>query len=161
VIGKNFTDHHTSPSAVGLFDDQKFNRFISTGMLGSVFTDFEADNFDHSDVDFIHGGQIEARELGNLPIGTNIVPEGTPSWGKEFKKQSLHYQNRFLNLNTQRANMPHKENYLDLDPNYTDEAGDPLLLITNNYTENEHKMDKFILEKCAEVLTEMGADKIL
>lgn len=159
VIGKNFTDHHTSPGIKGLFKDRKFNRFISTGMLGSVITDFAADNFDHTDVDFIHGGHVEARESGNMPIETNITPEGTPSWGKEFKKESLYYHNRHVSFFLQRASMPHKENYLDLDPTYKDDYGDPLLRITNDFTENEQKMDEFLLEKGDEIMKEMGASE--
>ena len=59
IIGKNYTDHHTITGAIGYFEDKKFNSFIGTGSLGSAFNDFNADNFDHANLDFIHGGQIE------------------------------------------------------------------------------------------------------
>lgn len=43
--------------------------------------------------------------------------------------------------------MPHKNNYIDLDSTYKDEAGDQLLRITYELTENESKIDDFLLEK--------------
>ena len=55
-----------------------------------------ADNFDHTDLDFIHGGAIIINQSGKRPIENNQVPPGTPSWGKEFKKQSLKYYNRHI-----------------------------------------------------------------
>ncbi|QQK77280.1 GMC family oxidoreductase [Salicibibacter cibarius] len=158
IIGKNFTDHHTSGQAIGFFEDRKFNRYISTGALGMTYEDFNADNFDHSDVDFIHGGHIEMRENGENPIQNNHVPNGTPLWGKEFKEKSLYYFYRSFALNIQMATMPFEDHYLDLDPNYKDEKGDPLLRLTWDYKDNELNMSKFLVEKSAETLREMGAD---
>ena len=91
IIGKNYTDHHTITGAIAYFEEKKFNSFIGTGSLGSAYNDFNADNFDHSNLDFIHGGQIEMHLMGNEPITNNPAPFGTPTWGKEFKKNSLHY----------------------------------------------------------------------
>jgi len=158
VIGKNYTDHHTYSGAMGYFNDKKFNNYIGTGILGSSLSDFSEDNFDHTDLDFLHGGQVELRHLGDLPITTNNIPLGTPAWGKEFKKQSLFYANRSLLVMSQRAIMPWKQNYLDLDPTYKDVYGDPLLRITYDYTDQDRNLNTFITHKCGEVLEAMGAD---
>lgn len=159
IIGKNFTDHGVSnPIPMAGFFDKKFNLYANTGAHGMTIEDFDADNFDHSDKDFIHGGHIELRHLGHLPIGDNPIPTGTPAWGKEFKEKSLYYYNRTLNLVSQQATLPWKHNYLDLDPTYTDENGDPLLRISFDYSDNDRKISEFLAEKAREVLEEMGAD---
>ncbi|WP_067727728.1 GMC family oxidoreductase [Oceanobacillus damuensis] len=159
IIGKNYVDHHTIMGATGFFDE-KFNLYAGTGALGSAFTDYCADNFDHSDVDFIHGGQIEIHIMGNEPIANNPVPAGTPAFGKEFKEKSLHYSNRTLSVVSQRAFMPWKNHYLDLDPAYTDDNGDPLIRVTFDYTDQDCNLNEFLADKCAGVLKEMGAEII-
>lgn len=161
VIGRNYTDHNFYTVTYGLFDDKKFNNYVSTGAYGSVITDFTGLLFDHSNLNFIHGGQIELRITGNSPISTNITPPGTPQWGREFKKQSLFYHNRFVQLFSQRAIMPYKHYYLDLDPNYKDENGDPLIRITWDFSDNDRGIHEFLLEKHAEILKEMGATYII
>src|SRR5699024_1756749 len=159
IIGKNFTNHDVScPITVTGFFDQKFNMYANTGAHGITIEDFNADNFDHSDVDFIHGGHIETRIMGQLPIGTNPVPKETPAWGKEFKEKSLYYYNRALNLVIQQAVTPWKNHYLDLDPTYKDENGDPLLRVTYDYDDNGRKMSKFLAEKSEEIAHEMGEE---
>ncbi|SOC44446.1 GMC family oxidoreductase [Ureibacillus acetophenoni] len=160
VVGKNFTDHHISGGAGGFFKNKKFNNYVSTGCLGETITDFTGDIFDHSNLDFLHGGQIEMRMsiFGNSPIITNNVPSGTPSWGKEFKKESLYYHNRYLAATIQKATLPYKEYYLDLDPVYKDDLGNPLLRVTWNVSENDKNLLKFVQGKAKEILEEMGAD---
>jgi len=161
VIGKNFTDHHNAVSATGLFDDKKFNNYAATGAYGMTFTDFTGDLIDHSNLDFLHGGEIEARFSGNSPIGTNLTPPGSPKWGREFKKLSLFYHNRAISLFSQFATLPYKHHYLDLDPNYKDINGDPLIRITWDYSDNDRGIHKFIQEKEVELLKAMGATHII
>lgn len=167
IIGKNFTDHHYFNSPTGFFENQKFNLYVGTGQLGTAITDFSGDNFDHSNVNFIHGGQIEYRQFGNLPMADgkypfadNKVPSGTPTWGREFKKNSLHYTHRTLSFQTQQAIMPNKFNYMDLDPTYKDEYGDPLIRLTFDVHDNEKNINAFLMPKGVEILKEMGADII-
>ena len=161
VIGKNFTDHHFRPITYGLFDDKKFNTYASTGAYGMVITDFTGEILDHSNLNFIHGGDIELRIYGNPPIAQNVTPPGTPSWGREFKKQSLFYHSRFVTLQSQKATMPYKQYYIDLDPNYKDEDGDPIIRITWDFSDNDREIHKFLIEKQAEILKEMGATHII
>lgn len=161
VIGKNFTDHHGVTITFGLFDDKKFNNYVSTGAWGMAMTDFTGDLFDHKNLNFLHGGQIECRITGNNPIANNMTPPGTPMWGKEFKKQSLFYHNRYIMLFSQKATLPYKDHYLDLDPNYKDENGDPLIRMTWDYSGNDREIHNFVQEKHQEILKGMGATHIL
>lgn len=159
IIGKNFTEHTPSAHTVitGFFD-QKFNLYASSGALGMTFEDYNADNFDHSDLNFIHGGNIEVYQGDYGPIANNPVPEGTPAWGEEFKKNSIYYYFRTTSLLVQFAIPPFKGHYVDLDPTYTDDNGDPLLRVTFDYSDNDRNLSKFLADKAEGVLKEMGAD---
>ncbi|MFC4024313.1 GMC family oxidoreductase [Oceanobacillus longus] len=160
VIGKNFTDHHNYYGGRGFFNEKKFNLYVGSGAQGVTFSDFTADHFDHNNFDFIHGGQVEYRQGGSPPIVTNPVPKGTPNWGEEFKEKSLYYYNRTLSFMTQKAVMPWKEHYVDLDPNYVDTSGDPLVRVTWDYTDQDRNLHELLKQKGEEVFTEMGADII-
>lgn len=162
TIGRNFNGQFniTFLGARGYFEKKKFNLYMGAGALGGTMSDFAGDNFDHSDLDFINGGGIEMRQYGDGAISTNHVPRGTPKWGPEFKKNSIHYANRSLVAWYTPAVMSWWHNYVDLDPTYKDEYGDPLLRITNRYTDQDRNIAKFGIEKCSEIMKEMGADII-
>jgi gluconate 2-dehydrogenase alpha chain len=52
--------------------------------------------------------------------------------------------------------MSHRGNYLDLDPTYRDAYGRPLMRMTFNFTDNEHKMSDFLTEKAAGIAKAMN-----
>src|SRR5699024_4466862 len=56
------------------------------------------------------------------------------------------------------AAMPHRNNYLSLDPDYKDAYGSPLLRLTYDFTELDKNLYRFMSERAAEILKEMGAD---
>src|SRR5690625_6421593 len=122
VIGRNFHGQFNMSflGARVFFDKKQFYLYLGAGALGGTMGDFAADNFDHSDLGFINGGAIELRQYGDGAIASNRVPKGTARWGKEFKKNSIFYANRVLNIWYTSAVMPWWHNYLDLDPTYTD-----------------------------------------
>lgn len=132
---------------------------MGAGALGAVVNDYAADNFDHTDLDFLGGGAIELRQYGFGAISSsNNVPEDTPNWGADYKKESLHYAFRTLRLWYTSIALPYWHNYLDLDPTYEDEYGDPLLRVTYKFTNQEKNIGKFGIDRCHEILEEMGAD---
>ncbi|WP_213424015.1 GMC family oxidoreductase [Bhargavaea massiliensis] len=155
TLGKNYC-YQILPGATGFFDEQ-FNTFMGAGSLGMSIDDFNGDNFDHSDLDFIHGGSMSLTQTGVRPIASNPVPPDTPAWGAEFKKASIENYTRTLNIGTQGASMPHRDNYLTLDPKYKDAYGVPLLQLTYNFTDQDRALHKFITEKAVEIMEKMGA----
>lgn len=158
TLGKNYC-YQILPGATGFFDDQ-MNTFMGAGALGMTIDDFNADNFDHSDLDFIHGGSLSITQTGARPIESNPIQKDTPTWGAEFKKASIHNYTRTLSIGAQGASMPHKENYLSLDSRYKDAYGIPLLQMTYNFTEQDRALHAFITEKSAEIMKEMGAKTV-
>jgi len=159
IIGKNYC-YQILPGATGFFEEEKFNTYMGAGALGAAIDDFNGDNFDHSNLNFIHGGSISITQTGQRPINGNTVPKDTPNWGADFKSQSLKYFNRNLSIGVQGASMPHRNNYFSLDPDYKDIFGYPLLRMTYDYTEQDRNLHAFLSEKCAEIMTEMGADLV-
>jgi len=159
-VGKNYAYQVRKGNAVGFFDKQKFNNFAGAGALGMILDDYNGDNFDHSNLDFIHGGMIILGQTGQRPIQNNTVPKGTPSWGPEFKKTSLKYANSVLTVGGEGSSMAFRHHYLDLDPTYKDAYGDPLIRITYDFEDQDRNMAIFLAKKCADILKEMGADKV-
>src|SRR5699024_5221153 len=163
TIGRNFTGEFNFEAlgARGFFENEKFNLYMGAGALGAVVNDYAADNFDHTDLDFLGGGAIELRQYGFGAIASsNNVPGNTPSWGTDYKKESLHYAFRTLRLWYTSNALPYWHNYLDLDPTYKDEYGDPLLRVTYKFTDQERNIGQFGVDRCHEILEEMGADII-
>ncbi|KQL46677.1 GMC family oxidoreductase [Brevibacillus choshinensis] len=157
VIGKNYAYQVIRGGAVGFFDDKEFNLYAGAGSLAMCLDDYNGDNFDHKDLNFIHGANISLSQLGLRPIANNKVPEGTPSWGKDFKAASIKYANRFLSVGAQGASMPFKHHFLDLDPTYKDVYGDPLMRITYDFEEQDRQLAAYCADKCGEIVKEMGA----
>ena len=54
---------------------------------------------------------------------------------------------RNMSIVSQRAILPHKDHYLDLDPTYKDDYGDPLIRVTFDYTEMDRKRNEFLVDK--------------
>ena len=159
TLGKNYA-YQILPGATGFFDEQ-MNVFMGAGALGMTIDDLNGDNFDHADLDFIHGGSISVTQTGTRPIQTNPIPPDTPVWGAEFKKASIHNYSRTLNVSTEGASMPHKENYLALDPDYKDVYGVPLLQLTYNFTDQDRNLHKYLTEKTTAIMKEMGAKTVM
>ena len=121
TIGRNFNGQFniTFLGARGFFDKKKFNLYMGAGALGANFKDLTGDIFDHSDLDFLHGGEGRTYEqYGDGAIASNKVPKGTPTWGAEFKQKSIKYANSNLVVWFTPAVMSWWHNYLDLDPTY-------------------------------------------
>lgn len=51
--------------------------------------------------------------------------------------------------------MAHRGNYLDLDPTYRDNFGRPMLRMTFDFTDNELKMSRYLVDKAADIALAM------
>jgi gluconate 2-dehydrogenase alpha chain len=159
VVGRNYA--YQTPSSVTLFfEDKHFNGFMGAGGLGMSVDEFNGDNFDHAGLGFIGGGFIRSVSSGSRPIEVRPVPAGTPRWGSAWKKATAHYFNRSFNLALQGACQSYRGNYLDLDPTYRDAYGLPLLRMTFDRHDNEHRMSQYITGKAAEIAKAMGPSKL-
>ena len=157
VVGKNFC--YQTNSGVTLFmKDRWFNPFLATGSTQIVMDDFNNDNFDHSGLGFLGGGGIGASMFGGRPIKTRHVPPGTPKWGTAWKKANADWYAHAMTLGVQGSCYPHRDNYLSLDPTYSDAYGQPLLRMTFDFRDNELKMSEYVTRKMADIAKAAGAD---
>jgi gluconate 2-dehydrogenase alpha chain len=154
VIGKNYAYQITSSVNV-FYDDKILNPFIGAGAHGMLIDEFNGDNFDHSGLGFIGGGFLGIVQTGARPIETHPTPDGTPGWGAQWKQAIARYYLKTTSIATHGAVMSHRGNYLDLDPTYRDVYGRPLMRMTFDYTDNEHRMSDFLTDKAAEIAKAM------
>ncbi|CAN7607806.1 GMC family oxidoreductase [Phenylobacterium sp. LjRoot219] len=159
LVGKNYAYQITSSVNV-FYDDKVLNPFIGAGALGTIVDDFNGDNFDHAGKGFIGGGFVGVVQTGARPIETHPTPEGTPAWGSAWKKAFARDYLKTATISTHGAVMSHRGNYLDLDPTYRDVLGRPLLRMTFDFTDNEHRMSDFLTDRAAEIGRAMNGREI-
>lgn len=68
MVGRNYTYQLNLGPVTGVFEGRRFNSFMGNSCLQDVIHDFNADNFDHSDLDFIGGASISAGGGENAPL---------------------------------------------------------------------------------------------
>jgi gluconate 2-dehydrogenase alpha chain len=159
VIGKNYAYQITSSVNV-FFEDKILNPFIGAGAHGMILDEWNGDNFDHSGLGFIGGGYVGVVQTGARPIETHPTPEGTPRWGAGFKRAIAKSYLRSMSIATHGGVMSYRGNYLDLDPTYRDIYGRPLLRMTFDFGDNEHRMSDYITDRAAEVARAMGGSSV-
>jgi gluconate 2-dehydrogenase alpha chain len=159
-VGKNYAYQIVSSVDAFFNDDQYFNPFVGAGALGVVIDDFNGDNFDHKGLGFIGGGYIACWVTNGRPIETHPVPGGTPRWGAKWKRAVAENYLHTLTVSTHGAVMSHRNNYLDLDPTYRDVYGRPLLRMTFDFTDNEHRMSDYLTGRAADIAKAMKAREV-
>ncbi|MCP5072287.1 MAG: GMC family oxidoreductase [Rhodobacteraceae bacterium] len=152
VVGRNYVYQSRATPAV-LFHDTDYAAYASHGAMGLMLDDFagraakERWQTDYVGGFIVLGGLVHGRPLGNL-----TVPEDAPLWGSEWKRQLRSaYRGRSV-VATIGSMLPHSENYCDLDPNFSDFLGQPLLRITFDYRDNDLRMAR----KMAAVTNELA-----
>lgn len=159
TLGKNYC-YQVTPSVDVFFDDKILNPFVGAGALGMIVDDWNGDNFDHTGLGFIHGGYIAGYVTTGRPIESNLVPEGTPKWGKKWKQAFVKNYLTSMSIALMGAVMPNRLNYLDLDPTYRDVYGKPLMRMTFDFKQNELKMQQFEMGKMAQIAKAMKPREI-
>ena len=150
VVGRNYA-YQTMGKGTAFFDDRKFNRFMGGGGRGSVVDDFNADNFDHSALDFFGGTLVTEYSNGATPIRSHPVPPGTPRWGSAWKRAVARYYDSAMIVWLHGACQSYESNYLDLDPTYTDAWGRPLVRMTFDFGDNDRRMQAYVASRVAEM----------
>ena len=162
VVGRNLT-HQVSAPAATLFMEKPLNRFMGAAASGVCISDFDGDNFDHSNVPFIRGGMFRAMGSGFQPIvsfGT-VPPSVKARWGSAWKKAAVYWYDRVGGIGFSGEHIPYRANYMDLDPTYKDHLGDPLLRLTIDWHDNEREMVRFATQKGTEIAKAMGAKEVV
>lgn len=161
TIGRNYS-YQTCSSVTGFFDNEYMNPFIGGGALAVQIDDFNGDNFDHSDLDFIGGAGIMGFSTNGRPIqNMNSLRPGTKRWGSEWKAGYARDYQTAGTIFCQGTSMPMREAYLDLDPNYKDRHGQPLLRLTFDWNQNDKRMAKYVTDRAINIMKEVGGQHLM
>jgi len=155
VVGKNYC-YQFEAGGEAFFEGREFNPFMGAPGMATAIDDFNGENFDHSNLGFFGGGYILCANGGAPPIGGRVLPKGEPRWGMGWKQAEAKWYRCNTRFNTQGSVYAHRDNFMDLDPTYKDALGRPLVRLTYNATENDHKMSRYLVEKMEGVIKAMN-----
>lgn len=160
-LGKHLMTHIRARVVVA-FDDRHVNIYMGPNAQKHSIDEFNADNFDHSGLDFIRGAQISVGPvaLEGGPIGATTVPPppGIPRWGAAYRDYLAQYYTRHAAIAAQIDDLPYGHQTIDLDPDVRDDWGLPAPRLTYDWRRpNELARTNFIIEKLEELAAATGA----
>jgi gluconate 2-dehydrogenase alpha chain len=159
-LGKHFMTK-MFPHVDGHFPDTIFNRHTGPAAQAVVLDDFLDASFDCSAHGFLGGSTLGAEnQFLPIQISRETLPPDVPRWGKGYKDHLREWQHWAV-VRMQPEALPYEENFLDIDPNYRDRSGVgmPVIRVTYDLHENEHRLADFMAGTCEEILRAMGAAK--
>lgn len=191
-VGRNYTYQLSQTPVTGVFDERRFNTYMGNGVVNGVIHDFNADNFDHSDLDFIGGASVTfgggQREPLTSTLGTPTNDSGQFSdyedlsadmmkspalyteledlagsgveWGPSWKERLRRNWDNIAGIGIQGESLPYEDQFLDLDPTYTDAWGQPLLRLTYEFHENDRRLYRFLAQRTREIMEAMGPSEM-
>ena len=156
-VGRHYFSHNTGAGVSALFPFD-LNNWYGTPSQGVAIDNWADDNFDHSDLDFIGGGNLwvytERRPITAASMNTF---GRAPRWGSAWKAFIKENSDRWTRTYIQKTTLPYEDNYLDLDPTVKDPLGSPVCRITADFKDNEKKVAAFMQDKMAEWFMAAGA----
>jgi gluconate 2-dehydrogenase alpha chain len=79
------------------------------------------------------------------------------NWGAAWKKAGLDWYDRQLSMNTNATHFTYRQNFLGLDPTYTDKWGDPVVRVTMDWTDHEVRQSQMLGRIQQSIAKAMGA----
>ena len=160
-VGKHYLSHHQGAGVTALFP-YDLHAWYGLPAQGVAVDDFADDNFDHSALDFIGGGNLwvysDRRPISAASMGTF---GRAPTWGSAWKAFVRENADRTNSAYIQKTTLPYAANYLDLDPVVKDPLGFPVIRITAEYKQNELAIADYLQEKMVRWYREAGATDII
>jgi len=162
LVGKNYTYQLGGGGSSGVMKGQRLNRYMANSCVQALIHDFNADNFDHSDLDYIGGGSIGSGGGERNPISSvgGVTGPNGENWGQAWKDALREDWDSVVNIGLQGESLPYDDSFLDLDPVYRDRFGFPLLRITFDWHENDYRMIRHLSTRMREIIEAMGATNI-
>lgn len=161
-VGRNYTYQIFVAPVQGLWEGRRFQFYMGNTSTINMLYDYNGDVFDHSDLDFVGGSQIYSQPCERDPV-TSITDQFEPfadrQWGQQWKDLLRHWDG-VGTINLQGESPAYAFNFLDLDPNYRDAYGQPLLRITFDWTDNERNLHRFMAARAEEIMRAMNPDRM-
>jgi gluconate 2-dehydrogenase alpha chain len=158
-VGRHYFSHNQGASVSALFPFD-LNNWYGAPAQGVAVDNWADDNFDHSGLNFIGGGNMWTYTERRPIAAVNALGQwmsGKPTWGSAWKAFVKENADRTNTAYLQKTTLPYEDNYLDLDPNVKDAYGIPVIRITGEYKENEKNIALFIHEKMEQWYRAAGA----
>jgi len=156
-VGRHYFSHHQGAGVTALFPFD-LNSWYGLPAQGVAVDNWADDNFDHSGLDFIGGGNLwvyaDRRPIAAAGMSTF---DRAPKWGSAWKAFIKENADRSNSAYLQKTTLPYEDNFLDLDPEVKDPLGYPVCRVTAEYKENERKIGAFIQDKMERWYREAGA----
>ena len=155
-VGMHYMSH-TRSGVMGLFPFD-LNRWYGTPAQGTSVDDWSDDNFDHSGLGFVGGGNLLI-PMEEKPIEAASMPTfgKAPRWGSRWKAFVKENAGRWSPVWAQISTLPFEDHFLDLDPDVKDPLGYPVCRLTVGLKESEKRAILFMQEKADQWLREAGA----
>ena len=158
TLGRNLTHQVTSGARSAVVFREPLNSFMTSGAVGYGIADLDGDERIHESSGLLRGGTFSRGTAPEyLPISTfGRIPAGETArnWGSAWKKASIAMWDRVASTAGYRGDhFAWRQNFMDLDPTYTDRWGDPLLRMTLDWTDYERRQMEF----GARISTEINA----
>ena len=158
VVGRNYA-FLSNGGATLFFKDKNFNPYATAGATGQMFNDISPGNFDGPSLGFLGGAKIHSSQATGTPIST-ALPKGTPTWGMGYKEGLEEWYGHSMKISITTTCQSYRDIYLDLDPNYNDHRGLPLLRMTFNWKENELKLQQHLKGIVGNIAKELNPDSM-
>jgi gluconate 2-dehydrogenase alpha chain len=156
-VGRHYLSHAQFGGVTALFP-RDLNNWYGLPAQGVAVDDWADDNLDHSNVDFIGGGNLWVYSDRRPIAAANMSTFGrAPRWGSAWKAFVRENADRWNTAYLQKTTLPYEDNYLDLDPTVRDPLGVPVIRITADYKDNERKLATFVQDKMIQWFTAAGA----
>ena len=159
-VGRHYFSHFQSATVSALFPSN-LNNWYGLPAQGIAVDNWADDNFDHSGLDFIGGGNLwvysDRRPIQAANMNTF---DKAPNWGSAWKSFIKANADRWNTAYVQKTTLPYEDNLLDLDPVVKDPLGFPVIRITAEYKDNERKLGAFMQNKMEQWYREAGAIEI-
>lgn len=156
-VGRHYMSHNQGAGVLALFPHD-LNRWYGLPAQGIAVDDWADDNFDHSDHDFVGGGNLWVYS-DQRPIAAASMPTfgRAPRWGSAWKSFVTENADRWVGSYIQKTTLPYVSNFLDLHPAITDPLGFAVCRITADYKDNERRIAEFMQNKMEQWFLEAGA----
>ena len=156
-VGRHYFSHNMLAGVSALFRSNT-SSWYGLPAQGVAVDDWADDNFDHSGLDFIGGGNLwvysDRRPIGAAGMSTF---GRAPAWGSAWKAFIKENADRSNTAYIQKTTLPYEDNYIDLDPVVKDPLGFPVCRVTAEFKENERRVSLFTQGKMEQWYREAGA----
>ncbi len=162
-VGKNYTYQIYPAPTVGVFEGRKLQMYMGNTCTIKIIYDFNADVFDHSDLDFVGGSQLYSEPCEREPVNSvkGLSTAEGKSWGAAWKEEIRKNWDSYAAIVTEGESIAYEDNFLDLDPNYRDRFGNPLLRLTFDWHENEQNLWRFVAARAKEIMDRMRPSRVI